>query len=70
MRLGQKIAELRKKDHLFQEALTEKMNVSRQAVSKWEHSWIIWPIAGILYGIIEKVLSLKNNDIAPEYVLH
>lgn len=36
MRLGQKIAELCKKDHLFQEALAEKMNVSRQAVSKWE----------------------------------
>ena len=33
MRLGQKIAALHKKDHLFQEALTEKMNVSRQAVS-------------------------------------
>ncbi len=28
MRLGQKIAALHKKDHLFQEALTEKMNVS------------------------------------------
>ncbi|MBU6035180.1 helix-turn-helix domain-containing protein [Lactobacillus helveticus] len=49
MRLGQKIAELRKKDHLFQEALAEKMNVSRQAVSIWgsdqsipdiEKSWI------------------------------
>ena len=36
MRLGQKIAALRKKNHLFQEALAEKMNVSRQAVSKWE----------------------------------
>ena len=35
MRLGQKIAALRKKNHLFQEALAEKMNVSRQAVSKW-----------------------------------
>ena len=28
MRLGQKIAALRKKNHLFQEALTEKMIVS------------------------------------------
>ena len=36
MRLGQKIAELRKKNNLSQEALAEKMNVSRQAVSKWE----------------------------------
>lgn len=34
--------------------------------NNWEHNWIIWPIAGILYGIIEKVLSLKNNDIAPK----
>lgn len=33
MRLGQKIAALRKKNHLSQEALAEKMNVSRQAVS-------------------------------------
>lgn len=33
MRLGQKIAALHKKNHLFQEALAEKMNVSRQAVS-------------------------------------
>ena len=36
MRLGQKIAALHKKNHLFQEALAKKMNVSRQAVSKWE----------------------------------
>lgn len=36
MRLGQKIAALHKKNHLFQEALAEKMNVSRQAVSKWK----------------------------------
>lgn len=34
MKLGQKIAELRKKSGLSQEALAEKMNVSRQAVSK------------------------------------
>ena len=124
MRLGQKIAALHKKNHLFQEALAEKMNVSRQAVSKWEseqsipdiekivalselfgnltiqltgcrkimnkyatlywliavllylgysfitndweRSWIIWPIAGILYGIIEKIISLCHNDIAAE----
>lgn len=36
MRLGQKIADLRKKNNLSQEGLAEKMNVSRQAVSKWE----------------------------------
>lgn len=36
MRLGQKITELRKKNNLSQEGLAEKMDVSRQAVSKWE----------------------------------
>ena len=35
MRLGQKSAALHKKNHLFQEARAEKMNDSRQAVSKW-----------------------------------
>lgn len=35
----------------------------------WHHSWIVWPIAGILYGIIEKILSLKNNDVATEQIL-
>lgn len=32
----------------------------------WERSWIIWPIVGILYGIIEKIISLCHNDIAAE----
>ena len=32
----------------------------------WEHSWIVWPISGIAYRIIEKLFSLKNNDIAPD----
>ena len=41
IRLGQKIAALRKKNHLSQEALAEKMNVSRQAVSKWESEQLI-----------------------------
>ena len=41
MRLGQKIAALRKKNHFSQEALAEKMNVSRQAVSKWKSEQLI-----------------------------
>ena len=36
MTLGQRIQELRKQHNLSQEALAEKINVSRQAVSKWE----------------------------------
>lgn len=35
--LGQRIAELRKKEGLTQEELAEKLGVSPQAVSKWEN---------------------------------
>lgn len=52
MRLGQKIAALHKKNHLFQEALAEKMNVSRQAVSKWESEQAI--------PDIEKIVALSE----------
>ncbi len=36
MTIGQRIADCRKKLGLSQEALGEKMGVSRQAISKWE----------------------------------
>ena len=36
IKLGNRLAELRKEHHLSQEELAEKLNVSRQAISKWE----------------------------------
>ena len=36
LKLGTTLADLRKRNGLSQEALAEKMGVSRQAVSKWE----------------------------------
>ena len=36
MDLGKKIQELRKKENLSQEQLAEKINVTRQTISKWE----------------------------------
>ena len=36
MILADKIIELRKKNGLSQEELAEKLNVSRQSISKWE----------------------------------
>lgn len=36
LQLGTKLADLRKRNGFSQEALAEKMGVSRQAVSKWE----------------------------------
>ena len=36
MTLGEKIQELRRKNAMSQDVLAEKLEVSRQAVSKWE----------------------------------
>ncbi|MDO4284863.1 MAG: helix-turn-helix transcriptional regulator [Eubacteriales bacterium] len=36
MTLGEKIQKLRKQHGLSQEALAEKLNVTRQTISKWE----------------------------------
>lgn len=36
MEIGNKIMELRKKNHLSQEELAEKVGVARQTISKWE----------------------------------
>ena len=62
MRLGQKIADLRKKNNLSQEGLAEKMNVSRQAVSKWESEQSI--------PDIEKIVNLsKLFGVTTDYLL-
>ena len=52
MILADKIIRLRKKNGWSQEELAEKMNVSRQAVSKWEGAQTV-PDLG-------KVLQLSN----------
>ena len=36
MEIGNRILELRKESKLSQEQLAEKMNVTRQTISKWE----------------------------------
>lgn len=36
MNIGYKISELRKKNNMTQEELAEKLNVTRQTISKWE----------------------------------
>ena len=36
MKIGERIRTLREQRHMSQETLAEKMNVSRQAVTKWE----------------------------------
>lgn len=53
MSLGEKIRERRKKAGLSQEQLAEKLNVSRQAVAKWETDKGI-PDVGNLIAISEE----------------
>ena len=52
MRFCDKLVNLRKKNNFSQETLAEKLNVSRQAVSKWE--------SGSTYPDMEKMLLLCN----------
>ena len=34
--------------------------------TNWSQSWLIWPLAGIMYGIIEVIISLKNKKSISE----
>lgn len=66
MEIGNKIYELRKKENLSQEQLAEKMNVTRQTISKWELNETTPDIkqAKELSKIFKVSLDeLANNDI-------
>ncbi len=63
MNLSDKLFSLRKKQGLSQEALAEKLNVSRQAVSRWENSSAQPDASNILQ------LS-KLFDVTADYLLN
>lgn len=52
MKLSEKIQLLRKQNNFSQDDLAEKLNVSRQAISKWE--------AGITLPELDKLIILSN----------
>lgn len=63
MTLGEKIQQLRKTIDLSQEQLAEQLNVSRQAVSKWE--------LGESLPDINKIIQLsKLFQVSTDYLLH
>ncbi|WP_461614994.1 helix-turn-helix domain-containing protein [Clostridium sp. Marseille-QA1073] len=63
MTLGEKIQQLRKTKNLSQEQLAEKLNVSRQAVSKWE--------IGESLPDINKIIQLsKIFQVSTDYLLY
>lgn len=72
MILADKLIQLRKKSGMSQEELAEKMNVSRQAVSKWEGAQSIPDLDKILqlselYGVTTDYL-LKDSVEAEEFI--
>ena len=73
--VGKKISELRKSKGMTQEQLADKMNVSPQAVSKWENDIscpdiVLLPELASLFGItVDELLSSepkKETRLLPE----
>lgn len=68
MTLGEKIKELRRGRGLSQEELAEQINVSRQAVSKWELDLSLPDIDNIvqlsrLFGISTDQLLIEEQEL-------
>ena len=62
MSIGERIYELRRKNGMSQEDLAEKMNVSRQSISKWESSQSV--------PEVEKIIQLSNIfSVSTDWIL-
>ena len=72
MTLGQRIQELRKQHNLSQEALGEKLGVSRQAISRWEMDGAVPEVDKLiamskLFGVsLNDLLQVETGDVGPE----
>lgn len=66
MKIGLKILELRKKCGLTQEALSEKMDVTRQTISSWE-SELTSPDLGEAVKL-SKIFKVSLDDLVDEEV--
>lgn len=68
MTLGQKLKEIRKRFGLSQEQLAEIMNVSRQAITKWENDGGLPDVANLqelskIFGITVDYLLKDENEL-------
>lgn len=61
MTLGQRIQELRKKQGLSQEALGEKLGVSRQSISRWEMDGAVPEVDKLI--ALSKLFGVSLNDL-------
>ncbi len=71
LQLGTKLADLRKRNGFSQEALAEKMGVSRQAVSKWERGEsnpdtdTLIELANLYSVSLDVLVGNKTEDTTP-----
>lgn len=73
MNLPEKLSFLRKEKGLSQENLADEMNVSRQAISKWESGNVMPSLDNLiylsrLYGVTIDLLIDDSQDLPPEPV--
>ena len=61
MTLGQRIQDLRKQHNLSQEALGEKLGVSRQAISRWEMDGAVPEVDKLI--ALGKLFGVSLNDL-------
>ena len=61
MRLGERLKEYRNQEGLSQEQLAEKLNISRQAVTKWENDKGIPDIDNLI--VISDELNLSLDEL-------
>lgn len=61
MEIGTRIKELRIEHHLSQEALAEKLNLSRQAVTKWENNISMPSTANLLE--LAKLFHISTEEL-------
>ncbi|WP_448920940.1 helix-turn-helix domain-containing protein [Eubacterium sp.] len=72
MDLGQRLKQLRTEKHLSQETVAFELNVSRQAVAKWEKNASKPSTANLmaicdLYGIsLDELVSNKSDELSAE----
>lgn len=72
MDLGQRLKQLRTEKHLSQESVAFELNVSRQAVAKWENNASKPSTANLmaicdLYGIsLDELISNKSDELSAE----
>lgn len=74
MTFGKKLQSLRKEHNISQEKLAEAINVSRQAVSKWEQDLVVPDTENLLlvskyFDVsLEELLGTQTKTTSPKYI--